>query len=256
MPFASVFFKNPSGETVSPVNIMRVEPYGIGSIIHIIKRGGRGMEIVRDEHDRARFIHSLYFLNEEYKSDYWENEIADLVPFSRPSHWPARKPLTDILAWTLLSNHLHLIIQIREDRETGVREFMQRLFRSMTGHFNEKYGERGSIFQGPYKSRTIDSDEYLRYVIPYVMVKNTFEMHPEGFEKAVSEFDRSWSWAAHNPNSSLATFLGETVSPITAESNIIHELFPRQSDFKKAARDMLEAYQEKRMDLRALQLED
>ena len=184
------------------------------------------MEIVRDESDRTRFMHSLYFLNEEYKSDYWESETTGLPEFNRPAHWLERKPLTNILAWTLLSNHLHLILRVREDRDTGVREFMQKLFRSMTGHFNEKYNERGTIFQGPYRSRTIATDEYLRYVIPYVMVKNRFDMHPAGFERAFFNFEQSCSWAAQYPYSSLVTYLGETVSPILATPNIIQELFP------------------------------
>lgn len=235
---------------------MRVEPHGIGSIVHIIKRGARGMEIVRDEHDRKRFLNSLYFLNEEYKSDYWVQDIAGLPPFTRPAHWPERKPLTNVLAWTLLSNHLHLLLQVREDREKGVSELTQKIFRSMTGYFNEKYDERGSIFQGPYKSKTIETDEYLRYVIPYIMVKNTLELYPGGLEEAMKDFEMSWNWAKKYQYSSLGIYMGETVSPIVEESNIIHELFPTVQDLKLSSRDMLLAYYEKRADLQVLQLED
>jgi REP element-mobilizing transposase RayT len=104
---------------------MRAEPYGTGSILHIVKPGARGMEIVRDTSDHRRFLNSLYFLNEKFKGDIWEREIDSLPGYLRPNGWPERKPLTNLLAWTLLPNHLHLIIQVREDRETGVTEFMQ-----------------------------------------------------------------------------------------------------------------------------------
>ncbi|MBM3272276.1 hypothetical protein FJY94_03325 [Candidatus Kaiserbacteria bacterium] len=195
---------------------MRIEPYGVGSILHVIKRGARGMEIVRDEPDRKRYINALYILNDEFKSDYWADEVASLPLCTRPDHWPERKPLIDILAWTLMPNHIHFLLRIREDRERGLPEFTQKIFRSMTGYFNEKYDEKGSIFQGPYKSRTVDSDEYLRYVIPYIVFKNTLELHPRGLSATAHDFDDAWEWAIHYPYSSLSTHVnsGETVSPI------------------------------------------
>ncbi|MBM3261621.1 hypothetical protein FJY93_04375 [Candidatus Kaiserbacteria bacterium] len=236
---------------------MRVEPYGAGSILHVIKRGARGLEIVRDERDRQRFLKLLYFLNDEYQGgNGWERDMDGLPPFTRPKYWPAWHPLVDVLGWTLLSNHLHLLIRVRDEGEKGVSEFLHRLFRSMTGHFNEKYNERGSIFQGPYKSRTVDNDDYLRYVVPYIMVKNTLEMHPDGFEKAAANFDSAWKWAIQYPYSSLGVYAGEMVSPVVMKNNIIHELFPTPRTFKEASRDMLHAYREKRKDLRALQLEE
>lgn len=237
---------------------MRIEPYGSGSIVHIVKRGARGAEIVRDIHDRERFLDTLYFLNDSHRSEHWIRETMGLSRFTRPDHWPERDPLIDVLAWTLLDNHLHLLARIREEKEDGLPEFARRIFRSMTGHFNEKYDEKGSIFQGPYKSKTVDSDEYLRYVIPYIMVKNTFEMHPDGFDRAVRDFDQSWLWAIQYPYSSLGAYaLADTVSArAIAEQNIIHELFPTPQDLKEASRDMLESYRTKRDDLRNLQLEE
>ena len=41
---------------------MRTEPYSIDSIIHVSKRGTRGIDIVRDEDDRLRFLRSLFYL--------------------------------------------------------------------------------------------------------------------------------------------------------------------------------------------------
>ena len=214
------------------------------------------MEIVRDQRDRDRFLDLLYFLNEDFKSDFWEREVLDLPRFTRPDHWPERRQLTDILCWTLLPNHLHLLLQVRDDNEKGVPLLMQKLFRSMTGHFNEKYTEIGSIFQGPYKSKTIDSDSYLRYVIPYVMVKNTFELHPMGFEYAASHFEEAWKWARTYPYSSLANYLGETVSPILSPENIVHQMFRTENELKSVSHDMLIAHHQRHAGFRELQLED
>lgn len=235
---------------------MRVEPYTAGSIVHIIKRGARGAEIVRDTRDRERFLELLFFLNDTYKSDFWERDIANLAPFVRPDHWPERDALVDIIGWTLLDNHFHIIARIREDHEKGVGEFMQKICRSMTGHFNEKYCERGSIFQGPYKSKTVAEDDYLRYLIPYVMVKNTFEMFPDGLAAARTHFEDAWKWAACYRFSSFGSYVGETVSPIISAADVVYDLFPTERDFKTGSRDMLEAYFEKRENFKRLQLED
>lgn len=216
------------------------------------------MEIVRDTQDREHFLDSLFVLNDEYQNPNWTREIAGEPRFTRPAHWPDSKPLVDIHAWTLLDNHLHTLIQIRDDHEQGLAEFAQRLFRSMTGHFNEKYSERGSIFQGPYKISLVDSDEYLRYVIPYIIFKNALDMHPEGLRVASRDFDTAWTWASEFPYSSLRSHLGlwEPGSHILSSQNIVTEMFPDEKQLKAASRDMLAAYMEKRDDLLAIQLED
>src|SRR3989344_3262207 len=154
---------------------MRVEPHTLDSIVHVTKRGTRGMPIVRDSKDQYRFMRLLYYANDKFHDEYWERSTKDLGMFGRPHTWPARDPLVKILAWTLLPNHFHLVL--KETAEGGIAKFMQKLCGSMTTHFNRKYKERGSLFQGSYKARTVDlrGDEYLRILAVYVMVKNTFE---------------------------------------------------------------------------------
>jgi len=45
---------------------MRIEPFTAGSYVHVLKRGARGIDIVRDESDRWRFLRILFFMNDEY----------------------------------------------------------------------------------------------------------------------------------------------------------------------------------------------
>ena len=74
---------------------------------------------------------------------------------------------------------------------------MQRLCGSMSSHFNAKYKEHGSIFQGAYKSRTVSEDSHLRYLVFYIQVKNVLESFPGGLERAINNFDEAWEWALH-----------------------------------------------------------
>jgi len=223
------------------------------------------MDIVRTDQDRQRFLSLLFYLNDEFKDEYWEQRTKSLERFERPQTWPERKPLVDILAFTLMPNHIHLLL--KEIREGGVSRLTQKVFGSMTTHFNLKYQETGSMFQGPYKARLVTNDEYLRYVACYIMIKNTFELFPHGgLLGAARDFDAAWKWALSFPYSSFATYAststpGKSDSPasdfIVASDNILHQIFHSKKEFKKVSRDMLYAYIEKRNeDFSHLQLED
>ena len=216
---------------------MRVEPFAVGSYIHAMKRGARGLPIARTVADRQRFARLLYFMNEAYQDENWESSTVNLGIFERPAFWPERQPLTRILGWVLMPNNFHLLLE--ETVEKGTAKFMQRLCGSMTAHFNAKYKEKGSIFQGSYKSRTVQSDSYLRQVIPYIMVKNVFELYPAGYKEAIKNFDKAWQWGTEEYIfSSLPEYGGVRTWPIS-EKGIIKEIFPTTQSFKAHAREIL-----------------
>ncbi|MFP4616535.1 MAG: transposase [Candidatus Paceibacterota bacterium] len=223
---------------------MRKEPYGVGSIVHVIKRGARGLEIVQDPGDRWRFLLMLRHLNDKHQPKDWFRDILreDLVKtLQRPSFWPQQEHLTKILGFSLLDNHFHLILE--EIEEGGVTEFMKRLCTSMTKSFNERYGEKGSLFQGPFKSVTVTSDSQLLRLSVYVMVKNTLEMYPEGGLKgALQDLDTAWDWAIKYPYSSLADHMGERNSLIV-EKGVLGEIFKTPELFKDFAFDVMKDYQ-------------
>ena len=116
---------------------------------------------------------------------------------------------------------------------------MKKLGQSMTNHFNNKYKSRGSIFQGAYKGKTINNDEYLRYVAVYIMVKNAFELFPGGLKKAVENFELAWKFAVEYPFGSLADYVAGRTSPII-NRDILGEIFYKPSELKSFARDVIE----------------
>jgi putative transposase len=215
---------------------MRVEPYGIGSILHVTKRGTRGMDIVRDTHDSQRFNKAIFYLNDSFSDSNWVQNLKSCGPFERPEHWPEREPLVNILAWTLLPNHFHLLLE--EIREGGTAKFMQRLCGSMSVAYNKKYSDSGSIFQGSYKSKTVDGDVYLRYLTFYIQVKNVFDKYPGGLTAATDDFEKAWEWALQYPHSSLSAYVFGTDSPII-KKELLSELYPDREAFKKEAHEML-----------------
>src|SRR3990167_7191672 len=217
---------------------MRVEPFGVDSIVHVIKRGAHGGNIVSDNDDHARFARSLFYLNDTYTDSYWHRTVAHLPPFEWPGDWPEREPLVRILGWTLLSNHFHLLLQ--EIREGGVAKFMQRLCGSMSTCFNAKYQEQGSLFQGPYRARLVSSDEQLRYLVFYILVKNVLDARRGGVRAALSDFNDAWDWAKQYPHSSLRDCISGGLSPVTDDPDgLIHSVIGAGNSYKKEARELL-----------------
>ena len=193
---------------------MRKEPFGVGSFVHVINRGTRGLPIVRDKKDCERFLCILTHTNDVFEPENWSRDIRGSGNLSlvRPDSWPEQEKLVRMHAFCLLTNHFHLLLE--EVTEGGVAKFMQRVGTTMSKHFNQKYKESGSLFQGSYRSRTINSDTYLTYVSAYIQTKNAFDMYRGGLKTALKDFDAAYEWALAYPYSSLGDYAGKFERPI------------------------------------------
>ncbi len=216
---------------------MRVEPHTIGSIVHVIKRGARGLLIVRDEGERARFVRGLCYLNDVFRDQFWDKATRDTHLGVRPENWPKKEPLCDILAWTLLPNHFHMIL--RETSEGGISKFMQKLCGSMSTYSNLKHKEKGSLFQGSYRGRTANlrDDIYLRNLFVYVLVKNVFECHPKGFTYALNNFDDAFVWGLGHPYAGLTEFVHAT--DVICVKDALSLSFESSKEFKSYAKEAI-----------------
>ena len=76
------------------------------------------------------------------------------------------KPLVEFAAYCLNPNHYHFLITPLQEK--GVEKFMQRLGNGYTKYFNNRYKRDGVLFQGKFKSKHIDSNEYLLHLSVYI----------------------------------------------------------------------------------------
>jgi hypothetical protein len=116
---------------------------------------------------------------------------------------------------------------------------MQRIGGSMSMYFNAKYGGSGSIFQGSFKGKTVDTDTYLRHLLYYIVVKNVFELYPGGLVAALQQFDEAWEWALAYQFASLAVCAIGKDSPIIDMPALIDLGLRDHRDFKQEAKEML-----------------
>ena len=227
---------------------MRKEPFGVGSFVHVFNRGNRKQEIVRDDKDRWNFLQMLYYFNSDYsplnpmqtlkkvlKSDFNTKLIW-------PSGWPEREQLVNLHALILQDNHFHLVFE--ELVEGGTARFMQKLGTGMTNRFNKRHKETGRLFQGAYKARLVDDENYFRHLFAYLHIKNAFEMYPGGLKRAVANFDAAYDFATRYPYSTLRHYVlksDSNMEKLIENDELFREAFPDPYEIKEFARNRMES---------------
>ena len=71
-----------------------------------------------------------------------------------------------ILAYCLMSNHVHLLIH---DPNRNTPEMMRKMGTSYAAYFNKKYERTGHLFQNRYKNENIETDAQLLNVFRYIL---------------------------------------------------------------------------------------
>lgn len=131
-----------------------------GDVYHIFNRGVDKREVFLDKSDYLRFYKSLYLFN----------KIEPIVNFDtadiNKNKLDPTKRLVDIVAYSLLPNHFHLIVKQLVDG--GISEFMKRLSGGYTNYFNNKLDRTGVLFQGKFKRVIVESEEQNQYLFAYV----------------------------------------------------------------------------------------
>lgn len=141
----------------------RAHPLAVDEIYHVYNRGNSKQVIFHDEDDYVYFQHLLYLMNTVTRMRS-ERIVDDIYETDRD------EPLVAIGAYCLMPNHFHLLLLQKADE--GVSKFMQKLATAYVMYYNKKYDHSGSLFEGKFKTRHANEDEYLKYLFAY------FHMNP------------------------------------------------------------------------------
>jgi putative transposase len=118
------------------VRALREDTEGIH---HVYARGNNRERIFRDAADRDAYLKTLASVTVRMR---WR-----------------------VLAYCLMDNHLHLLI---ETREPNLGRGMQRLHSLYARTFNDRYRHTGHVFEGRYGSRRVVTDEQLWATVSYI----------------------------------------------------------------------------------------
>ena len=137
-------------------------------VYHVLNRGVDKRDVVIDDSDRNRFVHSLFVFNDANQL----NENHRKRNFVMPSK--DRSPLVHIHVWCLMNNHYHLLLSPVNDDLKNLSQFMKKLNMGYARYFNERHDRSGYLWQGKYKKILMERDSQFLY-IPYYVHLNALD---------------------------------------------------------------------------------
>ena len=143
--------------------MLRPIPFAPGEYYHLYNRGTDKRVLFIDDADYERFVSLLYLCNSGvpiHRSDHRARSLEDILYIEREA------TLVDIGAYCLMPNHFHILL--REHSDGGISLFMKKLLTAYAMYFNNKYERKGTLFEGPFRSRHAGHDAYLKYLFAYI----------------------------------------------------------------------------------------
>jgi len=134
-----------------------------GTLHHVILRSIEKRKIFGDNLDREAFVSRMGQLALEAK--------------------------TKIYAWSLLSNHAHILLRSGPE---GLPRYMRRLLTGYAQAYNRRHKRYGHLFQNRYKSIICEEDVYFQKLVRYI------HLNPlrAGLVQNLEQLDR-YPWSGH-----------------------------------------------------------
>ena len=159
----------------------------LSKIYHIMCKGIDGQDIFYDGQDKSNYLKKIENLKDSFSCK--------------------------IFAYCLMSNHVHLVMQIED---SDLSRFMQSLNIRYTSYFNKKYDRSGHFFQDRFKSKCVENQKYFLDVCRYV------HQNPE---KAGICQTKDYNWSSYHE------YIGK--EKIVDKHILLHYFNENIDDFKK-----------------------
>jgi len=105
-------------------------------------------------------------------------------------------PVLDVVSYCLMPTHYHLLVQVKQTSEVsedlggpGTSKAMMRLSVSYTKAMNRRYDRAGSLFQGAFRAKHVDGDDYLVHLSRYIHLNPVFA--------GLVERPEEWEFSSH-----------------------------------------------------------
>lgn len=137
---------------------------------HIYNRGVEKRNIFMDRWDYRRFLETVDFYRKSPQPMKLSDYRRGVVKFKKSEN---QTEIVKIFSYSLMPNHFHLLL--KQNSDGGITEILRKLSDSYTKYFNTKYGRVGPLFQGSFKAKFIETDEYLLQLSKYIH-RNSFPL--------------------------------------------------------------------------------
>lgn len=143
--------------------------------------------------------------------------------------------LVDILSYVIMSDHYHLLVY--EIKDNGIKNFVHKTNTSIAKYINIKNDRLGPLFESRFKSKHIDTNEYLLHLSLYIHLNPLDFLVGRGWREHSLK-----NWLSIKPKllnyqwSSLKHFLTTEKNPIISGTEIIEEQFNNKKDYENFLR--------------------
>jgi putative transposase len=107
---------------------------------------------------------------------------------------------------------------------------MLKISSGYTAYFNKKHARSGSLFQGPFKSIHIDSNEYLLHLSVYINANHAIHNYPE----------KDW------PCSSYLDYTGKRDGKLCVKETILGQFDNDPLEYEKFMQNNIDYFREKK----------
>ena len=167
------------------------------ALYHVIMRGNSRQDIFFDAEDRYRF----YLLLQEGVEKYGHR----------------------IHAFCLMSNHIHIAIQVGE---VSLSRIMQNLTFRYTRWINWRQKRSGHLFQGRFKAVLVDADSYLLELTRYI--------HLNPVRAGIVQSPEAYPWSGHR------AYLGSEIIPWLTTDCVLSQFAGKSERARRGYREFVD----------------
>lgn len=189
-----------------------------GKIYHVMVRAVGNTTVFDDEKDFYRGIFCIYEFNSSKPVNMWirrRHRILEKKVLGRTSlTLQERDVFVDVLAFSFMPNHLHLIL--RQVKDGGISKFMQKVGTGYANYFNKKYQRKGHLFD-KFRAVCIEDDIQLQMVFIYVHTNLISLIEPGWKENGIKNIDKVIEFLENNKRHSYLDYIGKQNFPSVSQ---------------------------------------
>ncbi|OHA00946.1 MAG: hypothetical protein A3C07_00900 [Candidatus Sungbacteria bacterium RIFCSPHIGHO2_02_FULL_47_11] len=208
-------------------------------LYHICGRGVDGRTIFLDEQDYFRAIHDIYEFNDKHPTANIRYRTPLLQSLQFHAATPReRLPIIEILAFTLLPNHYHLLL--RQLAENGIKNFMHKLGTGYASYFNQKYQRSGGLFQRPFKAVLVEKQAHFIH-LPFYIHANPLDLKfPTWRERKLKDPQKAMEFLENYQWSSFPDYIGKKNFPSVTQRDFLTKVIGGPKEYKKTTLELLQ----------------
>lgn len=147
---------------------IRKEKFVPGEYYHIFSRTILNIPEFRDYSNTKRLSLAFLIANSTNSSEAFQALRNDKnTPLKKIIEIIQKgEKIVDVLCYAIMPDHYHLLL--REIKENGISNFILKCNTSIAKYVNIKNNRKGSLFENTFKSKHINSNEYLLHLSLYI----------------------------------------------------------------------------------------